>query len=330
MQNTSPIKKKKEIKYTVRTARSVMNELAQSIKERKGSPDLPTGIPSLDELTWGVHKSEVQIIAARTSVGKTSMALQWAIHLSLQKKNVLFISLEMTNDQVMERALCSHCGISGWDLRRGIIPSDFDEKVSQFKKVTDHLDLFLVDDMGASFAHVRSIFNSMNQQQTKPDVIFIDYINLISSEEGQDERVAIKNYLGELQEFAKVYGVAVVVVAQINRGAEQKKNSKPSLHDLKGSGALEEVPSTICILHWQRNDLDPEASGEFQVIVAKARHGPQGVVNLKFNAEHYRFEDVPIPVERNDKQEVWHGINGAEPVERDFTQPKTAKEEDFP
>lgn len=313
-------KKKKEPTYTVRTAGSVVSELVVDIKNRKTSPEYPTGIPSLDELTWGVHKSEVQVIAARTSQGKTTLALQIALNLAAQKKNVLFISLEMTNNQVMERALCCFCGISGWDLRRGRIPSDFDDKVSTFRGLVDHLDLFLVDNMGSSFEHVRSIFNSMEMQSQKPDVIFVDYINLINDSEAQDERTALKKYMNELQEFAKLYDVAIVVVAQINRAATQRKDAEPTLADLKGSGVLEEAPATVCLLHWRRNELDPEASGQFNIIVAKARHGPVGKVALLFNSEFYRFEDVPIPVEAREHS------NGAEPA-RDITEPKTAQEE---
>jgi len=300
-----------------------MDELVDDIKNRKTYPDLPTGIPSLDELIWGVHKQEVQVVAARTSQGKTTMVLQWAINLASQNRNVLFISLEMKNNQVMERALCSYCGISGWDLRRGRIPSDFDAKVSTFRGVIGNLDLFLVDNMGGSFDQVRSIFNSMEMSKTKPDVIFIDYINLISDDKAQDERMALKNYMVELQNFAKFFNVAIVVVAQINRGATQRKDSEPTLADLKGSGVLEEVPSTVCLLHWKRNELDPEASGEFKVIVGKARHGPIGVVSLRFNAEFYRYEDVPIPVEAQSHH--YPEENGSDPA-KDITESKVESE----
>lgn len=299
-------KKKKKIVYTVRLARSVMDELVEEIKSRKGHPEMPTGIPSLDELIWGIHRKEVQVFAARTSNGKTTMVLQIATHLASQKKNVLFISLEMTNDQVMERVLCNYSGISGWDLRRGILPSDFDERVSQFRQVVDGLDLFLVDNMGSSFDQLRSIFTSMEMAKTKPDVIVIDYINLISPGDDQDDRGAIKEYIRELKEFAKHYNIAVIVVAQVNREAMKQKDSTPQIHNMKETGALEEVADTVCLLHWKRDTEDAEADGEFRVIVGKARHGPQGVVQLRFNAEHYRFEDVPVPVERNS--------NGSEPV----------------
>jgi replicative DNA helicase len=320
---TPPNKKpKKEISYTVRTARSVMKDLVSDIKSRKQEPELSTGIPSLDQLVWGIHKSEVQVVAARTSQGKSSMVLQWAIHLALQGKKVLFVSLEMTNMQVMERILCSHAGISGWDLRRGLIPSDFDSKVQTLEPVLENLNLFLVDDMGREFQQIRNIFNSMEKSNSTPDVVFLDYINLVSDDESGDERLALKRYMGEIADFAKVKGVAVVVVAQINRNATTRKGAKPTLADLKGSGVLEEIPATVMLLHWQRSELDPEATGEFTVIVGKARHGPVGEVALKFNAEFYRYEDVPIPVEAHTQRT---DSNGAEPV-RDITEAKTETE----
>ncbi len=299
---------KREYPYTVRTARSVMNDLVADIKARKGTPDLPTGIHSLDELIWGIHKREVQVIAARPSQGKTSLAIQIATHLAALKRNVLFISLEMTNDQVMERALCSHCGISGWDLRRGLLPTDFDEKVLEFKGVVENLDLFLVDNMGSTFEHVKSIFTSMDVSSQRPDVVLIDYINLVSPEGIDDDRQAIKKYIRALKEFAKFYRVAIVVVAQINREAAGMGGKAPQLHNLKETGALEEVSDTVCLLHWKRDTLDPQADGEYTVIVAKARHGPIGSVNIRFNAEHYRFEDVPVSVEQK--------LNGSEPASR--------------
>ncbi len=276
-----------------------MDELILEIKNRKGSPEMPTGIKSLDEIIWGIHKREVQVIAARPSQGKTSLALQIATHLASLKKNVLFVSLEMTNDQVMERALCSHGAISGWDLRRGQLPEMFDEKVIRFKSVVDHMDLFLVDNMGSTFDHVKSIFTSMESAKQRPDVVIIDYINLISPAEGQDDRQAIKQYIRDLKEFAKFYNVAIVVVAQINREAAGTGGKPPQLHNLKETGALEEVSDTVCLLHWKRDPMDAQADGEYTVIVAKARHGPIGSVKIRFNAEHYRFEDVPVSVEKN-------------------------------
>ena len=306
---------KKEVNYTVRTARSVMSDLVEDIKARKGYPEYPTGISSLDELTWGIHKKEVQVYAARTSQGKTTMVLQIAMFLASLNRNVLFVSLEMTNNQVMERALCSHCGISGWDLRRGLIPSNFDEKVLQFKQVVENMDLFLVDNMGTTFEHIQSIFTSMGMAQRKPDVIFIDYINLISPGNDQDDRTAIKSYIRELKEFAKMYNIAIVLVAQINREAVKAKDDTPQLHNLKETGALEEVADTVCLLHWKRNDLDPQASGEYRVIVAKARHGPVGIVQLRFNAEQYRFEDVPVGVESNNNPPAPTGIEASQPKE---------------
>ena len=327
-QGVNPSKKKLP-EYTVRTARTVMLELVEEIKTRKQTPEMPTGIPSLDQLTWGIHRSEVQVVAARTSQGKTTMALQWAINLALQGKNVLFVSFEMTNMQVMERILCSHAGISGWDLRRGLIPSDFDEKVGKMNALIENLDLFLVDNTGREFQQIRNIFKSMEKKKIKPDAIFIDYINLISDDESGDERLALKRYMGELADFAKQFNIAIVVVAQINRGATARKDSEPTLQDLKGSGVLEEIPSTVCLLHWKRNELDPEATGEFQVIVGKARHGPVGKVALNFNAEYYRYEDTPIPVEAQSKASS-NGVPSGPVIReliRDITEPKTSQGE---
>ena len=332
MNETRRTPKKKEAPYTVRTAKSVMDDLLVDIRARKGHPELPTGIPSLDELTWGIHKQEVQVFAARTSQGKTTMVLQVALNLASQNKKVLFISLEMTNGQVMERALCSHCSISGWDLRRGLIPSDFDEKVSTFKGIVENLDLFLVDNMGTTFDHIRTIFSSMEQAKSRPDVIVIDYINLISAGEGEDDKGAIKSYIKELKSFAKLYDIAVILVAQVNREAMKQKDSVPQLHNLKETGALEEVADTVCLLHWKRDEIDPEGTGEYRVIVAKARHGPVGVVALRFNAEQYRFEDVPIPVEAQHHS----GANGAESgptireIVKDFTEAKHTDQTEIP
>lgn len=288
-----------------------MNDLVEEIKARKGEPDMPTGIRSLDELVWGIHRKEVQVFAARTSQGKTTMVLQIATHLAAGGHNVLFISLEMTNDQVMERALCSFAGISGWDLRRGLIPADFDEKVKSFKGIVQHLDLFLVDNMGAQFDQVKSIFKSMDVTQQRPSVVVIDYINLIAASDGQDDRQAIKTYIRELKEFAKFYNIAVIVVAQINREAAGSGNKPPQLHNLKETGALEEVSDTVCLLHWRRDEMDVQADGEYTVYVAKARHGPIGSVKIRFNAEHYRFEDVPVSVESRAPS----GIEASQPKE---------------
>lgn len=324
--------KKKLPDYTVRVARTVMQELVEEIKTRKQTPELPTGIPSLDQLTWGIHRSEVQVIAARTSQGKSTMALQWAINLAIQGKNILFVSFEMTNMQVMERILCSHAGISGWDLRRGLIPSDFDEKVNTMSTLIQNLNLFLVDNTGREFQQIRNIFKSMEKKKIRPDVIFIDYINLISDDESGDERLSLKKYMGELADFAKQFNIAVVVVAQINRGATARKDSEPTLQDLKGSGVLEEIPSTVCLLHWKRDELDPEATGEFQVIVGKARHGPVGKVALNFNAEYYRYEDTPIPVEAHSARASSNGAESGPVIRellRDITEPKTSGEPPF-
>ena len=281
----------------------VFESLDHDIRTRPESPPLPTGIGALDDATFGLHAGEITIIGGRPGEGKTSLALFMAYTLAAKGKAILFLSLEMTKEQLLERLFCHVCDVDSWALRQGQKPEDYDSRAATFKSMIASWKLHILDDFGYAFDELASIFT---RYDVPPEVLILDYIQLVQGVSGQEERETINEYLKTLKRLAKRHHLAVVILSQMNRGVHTTKKSRPSLHQFKSTGALEETGDCCLLLQyrtldeeeglteWKPGQRPDDPKPEFHIIVAKQRHGPIGRVVTNFHPTKFRFVDPPV------------------------------------
>lgn len=271
---------------------SVLDKVLKSISERTGKPKMPCGIPELDDLIWGIHKQELLIIGARPSHGKTSLALQIAWNVADSGHRVIFNSLEMSRENIIERLTCSEFGINGWKLRKG-----FAEEMALFKGVGDRMRARLlknafeiVDYKGWSIGQTREIL-----EQFKPDCIFIDHVQKISAKGYGSKYEALADYAHRLQDLAIEFNCAIVLNSQIQRSGEF----------LKGAGELEECADTLLFCKWLFRESDTADPKEYEIAVEKQRHGPCDLATIDFDGGCYKFSSRKFKTEQEISRKDW-------------------------
>jgi len=261
----------------------------EDLKSRKSVPQYPTKLRDLDKLIWGIHKKELFVIGARPSMGKTSLAGQLAFNLADANHNVLFISLEMSKEQIVERLFCNVTRINNLDLREGKIDDKVKARMDIFDKLIENLPLCVVDRCGYNFSDIETLIKEMDP---KPDIVFLDYIQLISQGRHQNKVSAIEEYFRRLKELSISYNLAMIVLSQIRRMSEGRQNRRPTMDELKGSGSLEEHSDSVALIYWiKRSEFSHEDINEFEINVAKQRHGAIGLVKVDFFPQYFSFSD---------------------------------------
>jgi replicative DNA helicase len=253
---------------------------------------IPTGFVELDELTSGLQNSELIIIAARPSVGKTAFALNIAQHVAVEEaKGVFIASLEQSKLELAERLLCARARVDGHKLRSGRLSK---EDISRLMDVAGDLrpaPLFIDDTPGRTLLQIAA---SARRLARKHDIklVVIDYLQLIEAENRRDSRQdQISQISRRLKGLARELEIPVIALSQLNRSPEMREGHKPRLADLRESGAIEQDADVVMLLH--RPDLyDRESKpGMAEVNVAKQRNGPTGEIDLTFLKSITRFEN---------------------------------------
>jgi replicative DNA helicase len=261
---------------------------------------ISTGLMDLDKMTSGLQDGEMIVIAARPSMGKTSLAMNIAEHVAVDKKlPVGVFSLEMTSDSLVLRMLCSRARVNMRKIRDGFLSEqDFPKLTSAAGKLAE-CPLYIDDSSGLSIlalkAKARRLFQLYGIK-----LFVVDYLQLLHSTErkADNRQTEVANISAGLKDLAKELRVPVVVVSQIGRESEKNKR-RPKMSDLRESGAIEQDADLIGLLYdpW---DLDDEQTGEREnsdskqitLIIAKQRNGPTGDVNLTFFKSYTRFESA--------------------------------------
>jgi replicative DNA helicase len=272
--------------------KELYSNVVSKILERPKEPEFTSGLPSLDNLLWGFKRGETAVIASRTSQGKTSFSLFLAYNLALQKKKVAFFTLEMSKESLAERFLAM---VNRIDNEK-ILKNQLDEiDIENIKaKIFSFLDLefYIKDDIGFSWRQVEEYI-----KKEKPDIVFVDYVQMINSTNQVNERLAYSEFVRQSKILAKVYNIPIILNSQVNRQAVEEKTSPdiPRLQNLKGTGVLEENVDVVLILHWawkyarKVSEEDKYPKEEYTIWVAKNRNGRTGMVNICFIPEYYWF-----------------------------------------
>ena len=253
---------------------------------------LSTGFRDLDKQTNGLQPSELVILAARPSMGKTAFVLNLAEAVADRSQAaVIVFSLEQSKHELAERFLCIRGKLDMHKLRKGELDEDDRDKLLRVSSELSEMPVFIDDQPGRSMSQINAICRRLKRKDNIRLVI-IDYLQLIEPEDKRAPREQqIAQITRRLKFLAKELSVPVVALAQLNRGVELRDDKRPRLADLRESGAIEQDADIVMFLH-RPEMYDPEDHpGEAEVIVAKHRNGPTGICRLSFKKQYMQFED---------------------------------------
>jgi len=259
---------------------------------------LATHYSDLDEISSGLQRSDLVIIAARPSMGKTAFAMNIAENAAVDDQQVVGVfSLEMSREALLLRLLCSQARVDAHKMRTGSLWQDDMKKVTRAMEQLAHAPLFIDDTPGISLSEMRAKARRLKQAQGRLDLIIVDYLQLMSGggrrfENRTQEVSAISRGLKAL---AKELTVPVVALSQLSRAPESRGGDhRPQLADLRESGSIEQDADLVMFIF--REELykpdDPELQGKAEIIIAKQRNGPTGKLRLAFLKPCTRFETM--------------------------------------
>ncbi len=268
-------------------------ERASHAKESDDYAGISTGFKELDILLGGFQKSDLVVLAARPSVGKTSLALDMMRHAALiEKKNVAFFSLEMSNMQIMDRLLGMQSGIPFWEIRTNKLT---EEKVIKLANTMGELadaNIYVDDMAGQHINQIRTKARRLALEQGV-DIIFVDYLQLMHGNSKESRTLEVGEVSQGLKNLAKELNVPVVALSQLSRAIEQRQSRRPQLSDLRESGSIEQDADVVIFLDREETwNPDTEKKGSAEVFVAKHRNGPTGILELAFVKEIASFRNL--------------------------------------
>ncbi len=287
----------------LRPMSDLMDEALALLDKMKQSGGGITGVPSgfvdLDNQLTGFHGGELIVLAARPGIGKTSLAMNFALH-AAGKENlaVAVFSLEMPSVQLITRLLATHAKVDMKKLRGGRLSPADEERISESANELFKCKFYVDDSGGLSSFDLRAKARRLHQKEGKLGLIVIDYLQLMHQKGKVESRqLEVAEISRALKQLAKELDVPIIALSQLNRKVEERKGGKPMLSDLRESGAIEQDADVVMFIH--REDESEEGAPPpeqrstvipVELIVAKQRNGPIGSVDLVFLAEFTRFE----------------------------------------
>ncbi|MBN1624624.1 MAG: replicative DNA helicase [Clostridia bacterium] len=273
-----------------------LKTLTKLYKEGNRVPGIPSGYADLDKLTAGFQPSDLILIAARPSMGKSSLALNIAQHVALQEgMSVAIFSLEMSKEQVVNRILSSEMQIENMKLKTGDINSDEWQKIAVASAQISEASIYVDDTSDISAAEMRAKCRRLKLKK-KLDMVIIDYIQLIAGGKRNESRQQeITEISRNLKILAKDLHIPVIALSQLSRAPEQRQNHRPMLSDLRESGAIEQDADMVMFIYRDDYyDKQTENPNVTELIVAKNRNGSTGDVKLRWHAEFTKFSNLAL------------------------------------
>lgn len=311
---TSAAQEEDEIKDLM----TVLNKCyLQLVERREGMKPsgLPVRFPAIDVMTTGFKNKDLIILAARPSMGKTSLALNFAVNVARPPRNtpVLIFSLEMDDQQIGDRLVISELfrfrgpdgrfEISSMDYATRLNDSQFEKTQSIFNELYN-LPIFIIDQRGMTVADIRAKARKVKAENPTLGLIIIDYLQLVKPPAGVNKSWAliVGDIVRELRDLAGELDLPIILLSQLNRSVESRDNKKPVMSDLRDSGNIEEFADVVMFLYREDYYYPEQAKengteGKVEVIFAKQRKGPTGSAHLRFIREYTRF------VEETDRPE---------------------------
>jgi len=278
----------------------IVSEVYKQVEEvsnRKSSiTGVETGFTDLDRMTAGLQPSDLIIIAARPSLGKTTFSLNIAQHAALRKGLVVGIfSLEMSNEQLVKRLLCAEAEIDSHKVNTGFLNKEDWIRLGRAAGAFSQTRIFIDDAAGISIMEMRSKARRLKMEHGL-DLLIVDYLQLMSGGKGRYENRTqeISQISRGLKALAKELHVPIVAISQLNRAIESRRGDhRPQLSDLRESGSIEQDADVVMFIY-REDVVDPTENnaGVAEIIVGKQRNGPTGTFNLAFIRQHTKFANL--------------------------------------
>jgi len=263
---------------------------------------VPTGFNELDNLLAGLQKSDLVVIAARPSVGKTSLALDMARHIATREKLPTGIfSLEMSKEQLVDRLICAEAGVDLWKMRTGRLSDregqdDF-PRIGHALGILSEAPIFIDDTATANIMEIRTKARRL-QIEHNLGLIIVDYLQLMESRLRSDNRVQeVAEITRALKGIARELNIPVIALSQLSRQVEMSKPAIPKLAHLRESGSIEQDADVVMFIYrkasdknYRLEDIPPEERHISEIIIAKHRNGPTGTVRLFFDEQRASFK----------------------------------------
>ena len=287
----------------------IAEQLLEKVQEMEGRAavltGLTTGFPDLDKMTSGLQNSDLIILAARPSMGKTSFALMLAENAAIQGGAVVGVfSLEMSKESLVMRMLCSQGNIDAQRFRNGFLSRLEWAQIAKSLGILADTKIFLDDTPGLTVLEMRAKARRLAAEQKKLDLIIVDYLQLMSgsSKRVESRQQEVSQISRELKGLAKELNVPLVALSQLSRAPESRAstNHRPQLSDLRESGALEQDADVVAFIYREevyktpeeRETMPEDQKNIAELIIAKQRNGPTGTVDLRFTPSSMRFDNL--------------------------------------
>ncbi|MCX8124226.1 MAG: replicative DNA helicase [Spirochaetes bacterium] len=273
--------------------KQTLEDIGHMYETKRPVTGIASGFTDLDAMLTGFHESELIIIAARPSMGKTALALNIANHVALREKQpTLFFSLEMPATQLATRILCIESMIDMQHVRTGQISSDQLRKLIDVSGRLEKSPLYIDDTPGLSIFELRAKARRFAQKQ-KVGLIVVDYLQLIVSNSRLERHQQIAEISNALKQLARELSVPVIALSQLSRAVESRTDQKPQLSDLRESGAIEQDADVVLFIYREEKvKKETERIGIADIIVAKQRNGPTGTIELRFWDKYMKFGNI--------------------------------------
>ena len=263
----------------------------------RGLRGIPTGFEELDHYLSGFQRSDLIILGARPSLGKTAFALDIARNTASKNYGVAIFSMEMSRDQVIDRLIASEAQLPLWRLRTGRLNDEIEfEMIQNALDRLSKLQIFIDDSPSLNVLQIRAMARRLQVEHPNLGLIIIDYVQLINFRTNSDNVVQQFTEISHgLKALARELNLPILAVSQLTRAVDQREIKIPRLSDLRETGSWEQDADVVMFIYRKdRDKLNPtlEEENTAEIIIAKHRNGPQGTVTLKFDPEKVSFHQI--------------------------------------
>ena len=281
-----------QLKEIVQDRFEELEEFAKSGEHTRG---IATGFSLLDSKLSGLQKSNLVVLAARPGIGKTSFALNIALHAAMHgKKSVGFFSLEMSKEELVDRLLVGQADVDAWRLKTGKLTDDDTKAIVSAMGELATASIFIDDTPGISILEMRTKARKLKAERGL-DLVIVDYLQLADAGRRFESRVQEVTFVSQgLKNLARELKIPVLSLSQLSRAVEQRGIKKPQLADLRESGAIEQDADVVLFIYQEQDNADLLDSNQkiVKVNIAKHRNGPTGELELMFRGDRVKFYSV--------------------------------------
>jgi replicative DNA helicase len=276
---------------------SAMERIDARMKGEHTSGGVDSHFIGYDEQCGGFHNGELIILAARPSMGKTALALNMAENVALiGRQPVLFVSLEMSGIELADRLLCSLARVNGHKLRTGNLSHEERQRLVRKANEVSNAPLYVDDSPSRTVSEIGAVARRIKQREKRLGLIVVDYLQLIEPDNPRDPRQEqVARIARRLKGLAREQKVPLLCLAQLNRQAEEGKDHRPRMSQLRESGAIEQDADVVMFVHreeyYHRGDDASQYAGQAELIISKQRNGPVGEIELTWEKDYTRFSD---------------------------------------